>query len=205
MPEQVAYIEPFPRRVRGAKAGQDVVDSERVLLVHRRGQPPVYAFPHDDVVGIATSAEPDTAGYVTVEWSAVDHWFEESEEVFGHPRNPYHRVDCLRSSRRLCIEVAGATLVDTTDTVAVYETALAPRLYVRPESIVPGFLARSATQTYCPYKGTASYWSAQVGATRIEDVAWSYEDPLPECHVLAGLLSFDDTRVALVHDLPTLS
>ena len=39
----------------------------------------------------------DAPGYVTVAWDAVDAWFEEDEEIFGHPRNPYHRVDCLRS------------------------------------------------------------------------------------------------------------
>ena len=135
VPEGVAYIEPFRRRVRGVKDGQTVVDSERVLLVHRAGRPPAYAFPAGDVSAVPAQAEPDSPGYVSVGWDAADAWFEEDEQVFGHARNPYHRVDCLRSGRRLRVEAAGVTLVDTTETLAVYETALEPRLYVDPRLV----------------------------------------------------------------------
>ena len=195
MPEDVAYIEPFRRRVRGAKDGQTVVDSERVLLVHRPGRPPAYAFPAGDVQRSRRRPEPDSPGYVTVGWDAADAWFEEDEQVFGHARNPYHRVDCLRSGRRLRVEAGGVTLVDTTETLAVYETALEPRLYVDPRLVRTDVLSRSATHTYCPYKGTASYWTARVGDAVLEDVAWSYEDPLPESTPLGRFLSFDETRV----------
>jgi uncharacterized protein (DUF427 family) len=202
MPDHVAYIEPLRRRVRATKDGRTVIDSERVLLVHRPGRPPGYAFPAGDVDGVATEPEADTPGYVTVPWDAADAWFEEDEEVFGHPRNPYHRVDCLRSRRRLRVEAAGVTLVDTTETLAVYETALEPRLYVEPRLVRAGLLEPSATRTYCPYKGTASHWSARIGSELLEDVAWSYEDPLPESAPLARLLSFYDTRVTVCTDLP---
>jgi uncharacterized protein (DUF427 family) len=202
MPDHVAYIEPLRRRVRATKDGRTVIDSERVLLVHRPGRPPGYAFPAGDVDGVATEPEADTPGYVTVPWDAADAWFEEDEEVFGHPRNPYHRVDCLRSRRRLRVEAAGVTLVDTTETLAVYETALEPRLYVEPRLVRAGLLEPSATRTYCPYKGTASHWSARIGSELLEDVAWSYEDPLPESAPLARLLSFYDARVTVCTDLP---
>jgi uncharacterized protein (DUF427 family) len=202
MPSPVAYIEPFRRRVRAVKNGETIIDSEQVLLVHRPGQPPTYALPEGDVAGVPTEPEIDTPGYVTVAWDAVDGWFEEDEEIFGHPRNPYHRIDCLRSQRHLFIAVAGTTLVDTNQTLVVYETALDPRLYVAPEEVRMDLLERSATETYCPYKGTASYWSARIGDTLIQDVAWSYDDPLPESTPLARHLSFDDTRVTLRHDLP---
>jgi uncharacterized protein (DUF427 family) len=198
----VAYIEPFRRRVRAVKDEQTVVDSERVLLVHRAGRPPAYAFPEGDVTGVPTQAEADTPGYVSVAWDAADAWLEEDEQVFGHARNPYHRVDCLRSGRRLRVEAAGLTLVDTTETLAVYETALDPRLYVDPRLVRMDMLSLSATHTYCPYKGTASYWTARVGDVVLEDVAWSYEDPLPESTQLGHFLSFDEARVDVHHDLP---
>ncbi len=180
-----------------------MIDSERVLLIHRPGRPPTYAFPAGDVGGPPATPEVDAPGYVTVEWDAVDQWFEEDEQVFGHPRNPYHRVDCLRTQRRLRVEAAGSTLVDAADTVAVYETALEPRLYVDPRHARMDLLLPSATHTYCPYKGTASYWTARLGDTVLEDVAWSYEDPLPESAPLKGLLSFDEGRVHVVHNLPS--
>jgi len=202
VPAEVAYIEPFRRRVRGQKGGRTVIDSERVLLVHRPGRPPAYAFPDDDVHGPNAEPEPDTPGYVIVAWDAVDAWFEESEQVHGHPRNPYHRIDILHSERALRVDVGRITLVDTRDTLVVYETALEPKLYVDPRHVQMDALERSATTTYCPYKGTASYWSYRAGEDTVEDVAWSYEDPLPESVPLSGFLSFEESRVSLRHDLP---
>jgi uncharacterized protein (DUF427 family) len=203
MPKDVAYLEPFRRRVRATKDGLTVIDSERVLLVHRPSRPPMYAFPETDVRGLPADPEPDTPGYVTVAWDAVDGWFEESEEIFGHPRNPYHRIDCLRSERWLEVQAGGVTLVDTNDTLVVYETALEPRLYVDPRHVRNDTLERSATETYCPYKGTATHWSARLGNELLADIAWSYEDPLPESVPLRGLLSFYESQVTLHHDLPT--
>ena len=204
VPGGVAYIEPFRRRVRATKDGRTVIDSERVLLVHRPGRPPVYAFPAVDVGDDVDMKvpEPDTPGYVSVEWDGVDTWFEEDEEVFGHPRNPYHRVDCLRSGRKLLVEANGVTLVDCASTLVVYETALEPRLYVDPSYVRMDLLRPSETHSYCPYKGTASYWTAQIGNATVADIAWSYQDPLPESSPLGGFLCFDETRVTVHHDLP---
>ena len=202
VPDGVVYVEPFRRRVRGVTGERTVVDSERALLVHRPGHPPAFAFPPADVDGVAAEPEPDAPGHVRVPWDAVEEWYEEDERVFLHPRNPYHRVDCVRTSRRLRVEVAGAVLVEATGTVGVYETALEPKLYVRRDQVRLDLLAASPTTSYCPYKGTASYWSAVVGDTTVTDVAWSYEHPLPESLPLAGLLSFDPARTTVVHDLP---
>ena len=202
VPSGVTYIEPFRRRVRATREGFTVIDSERVLLVHRPGRPPTYSFPAGDVEGLATEPEADAPGYVRVEWDAVDSWFEEDEQVFGHPRNPYHRIDCLRARRRLRVEAAGSTLVDTVDTLAVYETALEPRLYVDPRHVRMELLVASASQTYCPYKGTATYWSARIDDAVLADIAWSYEEALPESLPLQHLLSFDESRVSVHHDLP---
>jgi uncharacterized protein (DUF427 family) len=201
VPENVSYIEPFRRRVTAIKDGRTVVDSERALLVHRPGQAPALAFPADHVDGVTAQDSADIPGFVTVAWEGVDAWFEEDEQMFGHPRNPYHRVDCVRSHRVLRVEAGGTVLVDTAETMVVYETALEPRLYV-DRGHVRTELARSQTQTYCPYKGTATYWNAVVGGVVLPDVAWSYEDALPESAPLRHLVSFDDQRVAVVHDLP---
>jgi uncharacterized protein (DUF427 family) len=202
VPDGVAYVEPFRRRVRGVTGGRTLVDSERALLVHRPGEPPAYAFPAADVHGAPAYAVAEAPGHVRVPWEAVEDWYEEDERVFSHPRNPYHRVDCVRTSRRLRVVVGGVVLVDTTETVGVYETALEPKLYVRRDQVRRDLLVPSPTTTYCPYKGTASYWSAVVGDVAVEDVAWSYDDPLPESLPIRALLSFDPARVTVVHDLP---
>jgi uncharacterized protein (DUF427 family) len=201
IPEDLVYAEPLRRRVRGSKDGALVVDTEGALLVHRPGRPPGYAFPAEEVDGALAEPDPEVPGYATVPWDAVDHWYEEDQEVNGHPRNPYHRVDCLRTNRRLRVEVLGVEVVDTSETTGVYETALEPRLYVRPDVVHMDLLVRSPSISYCPYKGSASYWSAVVAGQTVDDVAWSYLDPYPESIAIKGLLSFDDQRVTMVHDL----
>src|SRR5437868_39046 len=79
VPTDVVYVEPLPRRVRGMRNGDAVVDSERVVLVHRPSQPPTYAFPVDDVRAVDTEVAVDIDGYVYVPWDAVESWFEEDE------------------------------------------------------------------------------------------------------------------------------
>ncbi len=194
VPRDLVYVEPFPRRVRGVLAGRVVVDSERVVLVHEAGHPPRYAFPAGDAP--ADLATPCTVadGYVFVAWDALDEWFEEEERVFVHPRNPYHRVDCVPTTRRLRVEVAGELLVDTRDTVGVYESSMAPRLYVAPDRVRAGVLVPSTTRYRCVYKGLASFRHARVGDVLVEDVAWSYDETTPEGAAIRGLLCFEPTR-----------
>ncbi len=98
--------------------------------------------------------------------------------------------------------VDGATLVDTDDTVIVFETALEPRLYVAPAHVRTDLLRRSETSSYCNYKGFATYWSAAAGDTALDDIAWSYEDPPPESLPIKGFLSFDGQRADVVAELP---
>lgn len=202
MPDGIVYIEPFQRRVRAVLGDRVMIDTEQVCLVHRLGQPPAYLFPADAVGALPAEPEAGAEGWVRVPWNAVGAWYEEEQEVHAHPRNPYHRVDTLRTCRRLEVRVANSVLVDSTDTVGVYETALEARLYVAPDHVRTDLLERSITTSYCPYKGTATYWSAVVGPHRVEDVAWSYEDPLLECSAIRGLLSFDAQRTTLTTDLP---
>ena len=198
VPDGVAYVEPFRRRVRAFVDGHTVVDSERVLLVHRPGGAPLWAFPPDDVDGVTTAPVPEAPGHVEVPWSAADTWFQEEDEVRLHAPNPYHRVEYVKTNRHLRVTAAGEVLVDTTDTLAVYETALEPKLYVSRDAVRMDLLSPSDTVTHCPYKGDASHFST----ANIGDVAWSYDDPLPEAAAIRGLLSFYDTRVQLEHDLP---
>jgi uncharacterized protein (DUF427 family) len=202
LPEDVVFVEPHPRRVQAIRAGQTVIDTERALLVHRRGHPLSYVFPAAEVGHLAGRPEPHAPGYVHVPWDAVDTWFEEGRQLVHYPPNPYHRVDCRPSRRRLRVIVGGVTLVDTADTTVVFETALTPRLYVDPALVRTDLLRRTGTSSYCNYKGYATYWAAAVGDTVVEDVAWSYQDPPPECVPIKDFLSFDDTRAEVAAELP---
>lgn len=202
LPDDLVFVEPHPRRVQAVRGGQTVIDTERALLVHRRDHPLGYAFPADAVGDLPCEPEPQAPGYVRVPWDAVDAWVEEGRLLVHYPPNPYHRVDCRPTQRRLRVTVDEATLVDTADTVIVFETSLAPRLYVDPSVVRTELLRRTATRTYCNYKGYATYWAAVVGDTVVDDVAWSYQDPPPECLPIKGFLSFDTCRAEVFAELP---
>ena len=201
-PASTTYVEPHLRRVRAELAGRAVIDTDSVLIVHRPGHPLTYAFPPEAVGDLPREPEPEAPGWVRVPWDAVDAWFEEGRRLVHSPPNPYHRVDCRPTERHLRVEVAGTVLVDTDDTVILFETALEPKLYVARAHVRSDILHRSDTSTYCNYKGLASYWSASIGGTVVDDVAWSYDDPLPESSPIAGHLSFDPERCSVTAELP---
>jgi uncharacterized protein (DUF427 family) len=202
LPQDLVFIEPHPRRVQGVLEGQTVIDTEHALLVHRPNRPLAYAFPADEVAGLPFEFESEAPGFVRVPWDAVDVWFEEGRRLVSYPPNPYHRVDCRPTNRRLRVEVAGAVLVDTEDTIILFETALGPKLYVDPALVRTDLLRRTETATYCNYKGECSWWGAVIGDTFVEDVAWSYDDPLPESLPIKGWLSFDPLRADVQAELP---
>jgi uncharacterized protein (DUF427 family) len=127
-------------------------------------------------------------------WRALDAWFEEDEAVLGHPRDPYHRVDVLRSSRHVVVSVDGEVLAECHRPALLFETGLPARYYLPPEDVRLDRLEASLTRTVCPYKGTARYWSVR-GSAAGRDLAWAYDEPLPAVAPIAGRLCFYDERV----------
>ncbi len=135
---------------------------------------------------------PWLAGYVAPYFEKMDRWFDEDEEVFGHLRDPYHRVDARPSSRRVSVQVDGETIAESTSAFVVSETGIPNRWYL-PVDDVRLDLAPSSTTTHCPYKGWAVYWSGGG----IDDVAWSYPEPFDGVTRIAGLVAFDDAHDAV--------
>ena len=202
LPADLGYVEPHPRRVQAIRDGRIVIDTERALLVHRRNRPLYFAFPADDVGDLPHTPEARGAGLRPGALGRARHVDRGGPQIH-YPPNPYHRVDCRPTRRRLRVDVAGTTLVDADDTVIVFETALEPRLYVAPSLVRTDLLRQTATSTYCNYKGAATYWAAVIGDSTVDDVAWSYPDPPPESLPIKGYLSFDATRADVVSELPT--
>jgi uncharacterized protein (DUF427 family) len=138
----------------------------------------------------------DLAGHVRFEWSALDAWFEEDEQVFVHPRSPYSRVDALRSGRRVRVELAGEVLAESSSPVLVFETGLPTRHYLPRTDVRWEHLEPSGTVTECPYKGrTTGYWSVRAGGELHPDLAWSYDFPTRQLLPIAGLVAFYDEKV----------
>ena len=145
---------------------------------------------------ITDSAIEGLKGTVRFEWAALDAWFEEDEQVFVHPRDPYTRVDALRSNRRVRIELDGIVLADSASPVMVFETGLPVRYYVNRTDVRFEHLVPRDTVTSCPYKGmTSGYWSVRVGGTVHKDLAWAYDFPTRQLLPIAGLVAFYNEMV----------
>jgi len=130
----------------------------------------------------------------------MDAWFEEDEQVFVHPRDPYTRVDTVHSSRHVRVEIEGVTLGETRRPILLFETGLPTRYYIPKLDVRMDLLEPSESATRCPYKGLACYWSARVGDKLIKDIVWSYPAPIPECPKIENLLSFYNEHVDLYVD-----
>ena len=132
---------------------------------------------------------------VTIDFAAVDRWFEEDIEVFVHPRSPFTRIDALASSRHIVISIDGVVLADSHKPTMLFETEAPPRLYLPMTDVNLDLLEPSTTQSSCPYKGDASYWSVSINDRVEHDIAWSYKGPMPEAAAIAGLVCFYDEKV----------
>jgi uncharacterized protein (DUF427 family) len=216
-----ASVEPTARRIRVRLGNTVVADSTRAKLLIKYGPStlPTYYLPREDVrpgvlvdetdrgwsvVAGERRAEaaaragtdfPELAGHVTFSWEDLD-WYEEDERVHVHARDPHHRVDTLRSSRRVEVYVKGERVASSVRPLLLFETYLPTRYYLPFEDVRTDLLSASDTISYCPYKGRARYLSHP----EVADVAWSYPDPIPENPKIRDMVSFYNERVDMVID-----
>ncbi|MEV0129334.1 DUF427 domain-containing protein [Dactylosporangium sp. NPDC050688] len=104
-----------------------------------------------------------------------------TESVWDYPRPP--RVE--RTARHIVVRHAGQVVADTSRALRVLETSHPPVYYVPPADVA-GQPRRSHRQTFCEFKGVATYWEV----AGVADGAWSYEDPAAGYEALRGLLAF---------------
>jgi uncharacterized protein (DUF427 family) len=196
------YLEESPKWIRARLGGETVVDSRRPRLLHEHGRLPVFWFPREDVRtdllgdSVRTSDEPMLEGLVSVDWDAVDEWLEEEEQLVGHPRDPYSRIDVRETSRQVRVSIGGETVAESSRAKVLFEAGLPPRWYFPRDDVRMDALEDSDRQTTCAYKGFASYWS--VGEE--DDIAWTYLDPLHDALQVKGMIAFFNERVDLEVD-----
>jgi uncharacterized protein (DUF427 family) len=202
-------VEPAPRRVRGFHGADLVFDTTSARYVWEVPYYPQYYIPVSDVradvlraglPGARVFDEGDFAGLVRFRWDTLK-WFEEDEPIYGHPRNPYVRVDALRSHRHVKVALSGSTLAETHCPVMLFETGLPTRYYIDRTDVTFEHLEPSNTQTLCPYKGvTSGYWSVRVADTLTADLAWTYETPLLPVAPIANMIAFYNEKVDITVD-----
>ena len=207
--DELTYY-PTSRWIRGTRNGATVIDTRHAVLVWEPGKKvPIYAVPIADIalgsgdfesLGARHFDDADLSGYVTVPWEALDHWFEEDEEVFVHPRDPFVRVDALHSSRHVRVERDGRRLAESDGPLLVFETGLPTRYYVPESDVETSLLAESDLHTGCPYKGFASYRDVVLDGRRHPNLFWYYKAPFNQVSGIKGYLAPYSERVDLIVD-----
>lgn len=149
---------------------------------------------------VLPGSPPDLAGLIAFYFNRMDKWIEEDEEIFGHPRDPYHRIDVRQSDRLVEVSLDGQVLASTRRASALFESNLPTRWYMPVEDVVAQ-LEPSEKTTYCPYKGEASYYSVRLSDGSVgEDLVWYYPDPMMDAARIKGLVCFFSERVDLSLD-----
>jgi uncharacterized protein (DUF427 family) len=114
-----------------------------------------------------------------------------TESVWDYPRPP--RVESVPDRIRMVVD--GVTIADTTRAWRVLETSHPPTYYVPPEDVRMDLMSPGRGRSVCEWKGVASFHALTVGTRRIDDVAWSYEHPMPGYEAIASYLAFYPGRV----------
>ena len=221
-------VESSGRWVRGFVGGTAVIDSKHVRVVYGVRRLATYFFPTSDVrMDLLTSSRqengeqkwsltvdgrtvediawtyPDNAelkDLIAFEWRKLDRWYEEDDEVFVHPRDPYHRVDVMNSSRRIRVEIDGQVVAETEQPRLLFETGIRTRYYIPKVDVRMDLLEPTPTSTACPYKGNAVYWTARLGDKTYPDIVWSYPFPTLESAKIQNMLSFYNEKVDIFVD-----
>jgi uncharacterized protein (DUF427 family) len=133
---------------------------------------------------------------VAFAWRAIDAFYEEDERIVGHATDMYHRIDIRQTSRHLVVKDGARTIAETTRPLALYESGFAPRWYVPREDVDETALTPTEGQTFCPYKGLASYYD--VGERK--GAVWAYPQAWPEVSRIANCVSFEPETIDVFLD-----
>jgi uncharacterized protein (DUF427 family) len=111
-----------------------------------------------------------------------------------------HTITVTPAKVHVEVTLGGEKLAESDRPVLLDETGLPTRYYLPRDDVRTDLLKPTDTATTCPFKGQASYWSAEVGGEIHEDLVWSYENPIPQAEGISGLMCFYPDRVDLTVD-----
>jgi uncharacterized protein (DUF427 family) len=189
LPQRLLFAEPLRRRMRVRFAGEWIADSEDVLLLHEPGHYPVAFFPVAHVRTGVLVGERRTTRHRELGDTA---WFIVTAGGRTAARGAWQYTAPPEHAR----ELRDRVVADTTRPLALYESGFAQRWYVPRDDIDETTLSLTDDQTFCPYKGVASYYD--IGER--SGAAWSYPQAWPEVARIADFVSFEPDRIDVYLD-----
>jgi uncharacterized protein (DUF427 family) len=191
----LSHLVDSERWIRARRGGHTVADSRRTKLLYEPPKVlPVHVFPEEDVRLDLLPEEAITRhedDLVEIAWDGADEWLQEDEELLGHARDPFHRIDALRSSRLVRVSIDDELVAETRRPTALFETRLPTRWYIPRDDVIAELTRNDEHRTTCAYKGHATHWD--VAGEKA--VAWSYELPLNDAMPVRSMICFYNERV----------
>ena len=172
----------------------------RILSYHiddgsgSRAEKSAYAYPD------LKEGRPNLRGYILLNWNAMDSWYEEEEEMLGHPRDPFTRIDVRKSSKHVVVKFNDTVIADSSNPRILLETGLPIRYYIPESDIHWDYLVPIEKTTVCPYKGKSKYWSIQVKGEEAPETAWAYPEPLQDAERVKGTVCFYQEKLSVYVD-----
>jgi uncharacterized protein (DUF427 family) len=118
--------------------------------------------------------------------------------------NTEHPITIEPSASRVRVIVGGKTVADTRAALTLRESDHPAVQYVPREDVDMLLLERTDHESYCPYKGEASYFSIPSGGERSANAVWTYEKPYDAVAPIKEYLAFYPDRVDAIEELPIL-
>lgn len=113
------------------------------------------------------------------------------ESVWDYPRPPHAE----RSQELVKVVFEGQTIAETSQSVRIMETSLAPSYYIPPEDVNLEYLRPRDRTTWCEWKGRARYYDVVVREAVAANAGWAYPDPTSPYEQIRDYLSFYPSRV----------
>ena len=108
---------------------------------------------------------------------------------------PDHPITIAPAGERVVVRAGGEVIAETDDALTLEEAGYAPVQYIPLADVDDSVLRHSEHQTYCPYKGDASYYTVVTPGGELENVVWTYEEPYDAVAEIAGRVAFYASRV----------
>ena len=117
-----------------------------------------------------------------------------SKSAPGFATHPNHRIDIEEVTQTVRVSFANHTIATSTRALLVRESRYDPVIYLPITDCKHEWYIPSNTETYCPFKGTASYWSLQIGEELAVDAVWEYRDPYKEMAAIKNAVAFYQSK-----------